>query len=138
MKKEALTLIMKKINKGIGIDLIEIDRIRNSIEKFGQDFLDRIFTVSEQNYCNKYKDPAPSFAGRFAAKEAVAKALGTGLGKSLSFLDIEILNDSDGTPFVTLSENAIKIFEDPHILISISHCHCHATAIATNLKRYSI
>ncbi len=108
---------------GIGTDIIEIDRIRESIEKHGSHFLDRLFSKKEQDYCHKYKDSAPHFAGRFAAKEAIGKALGTGFGAELSFLDIEIINDESGKPVVLL-EKELKIH------LSISHCNSFATATA--------
>ena len=109
--------------EGIGTDIIEIDRIRENIEKHGSQFLDRLFSKKEQDYCHKYKDPAPHFAGRFAAKEAISKALGTGFGAELSFLDIEIINDEMGKPVVTLSKKL-------NIHLSISHCNSFATATA--------
>lgn len=109
--------------EGIGTDIIEIDRIRKSIEKHGSHFLDRLFSKKEQDYCHKYKDPAPHFAGRFAAKEAISKALGTGFSSEFSFLDIEIINDATGKPIVTLSKKG-------KIHVSISHCNSFATATA--------
>ena len=106
----------------IGIDIIEIERIEASIEKHGQHFLDRIFTKKEQADCLDTPNHAMRFAGRFAAKEAIAKALGTGFGKELSWLDIEIENDANGRPQATVKGKSIQI--------SISHCKSHATAIA--------
>lgn len=121
---------MKRDNnpQGIGTDIIEVERIRQSIERHGQHFLNRIFTQAEQDYCYKFKDPVLHFAGRFAAKEALAKALGTGFGAELSWHDIAILGN--GKPEVWLSEAAKKRFKDPHLLISISHTASHATAVA--------
>ena len=116
--------------QGIGNDIVEIERIRLSIERHGQHFLNRLFTQLEQEYCYKFKDPASHFAGRFAAKEAVAKALGTGFGADLSWLDIEIVAGAYGRPHVHLSEKAKKFFKDPHILVSISHSAISATAVA--------
>lgn len=116
--------------RGLGNDILEIDRIRGSIDRHGQHFLNRIFTHEEQDYCYKFKDPAPHFAGRFTAKEAIAKALGTGFGAHLSWHDIEISNDPLGKPIVIFSDAAKKKFNDPHILISISHSQNYATAVA--------
>src|SRR5574342_249612 len=93
---------------GIGNDIIEIDRIRNSIDTHGLRLISRIFTTKEQDYCLKYKDPVPHFAGRFSAKEAVVKALGTGFGEHASWLDIEILNDPSGKPCVHFSSRLEK------------------------------
>src|ERR1700733_14299483 len=90
---------------GIGNDILEIERIRQSIETHGKRFLSRFFTSQEQEYCLKYADAAPHFAGRFSGKEAIAKALGTGFGKHTSWLDIEILNDAQGKPIVHLSSS---------------------------------
>ncbi|HSX03726.1 MAG TPA: holo-ACP synthase [Rhabdochlamydiaceae bacterium] len=115
---------------GIGNDIIEIDRIRESITAHGQRFLDRIFTPKEQEYCLNHQDSAPRFAGRFAAKEAIVKALGVGFGEHAAWLDIEILADSHGRPIVTLSEKLNKSFNSPKILLSISHCKLYVTAVA--------
>lgn len=116
--------------KGLGNDIVEIDRVRQSIDRHGQHFLNRLFTQREQDYCYKFKDPVPNFAGRFAAKEAVAKALGTGFGADLAWHDIEIIGDENGKPEVRLSESAKKRFNNPHVLVSISHSVTHATAVA--------
>lgn len=115
---------------GVGNDIIEIDRIRDSIKTHGQRFLDRIFTPKEQHYCLTHQDSAPRFAGRFAAKEAIAKALGTGFGEQLSWLDIEILANGDGRPEATFSERLNEKFHHPRILLSISHCRTYVTAVA--------
>jgi holo-[acyl-carrier protein] synthase len=114
---------------GIGTDIIEIARIKRSIEKYQQRFLDRLFTSAEQAYCFSHKNPFPCFAARFAAKEAVAKALGTGLS-TLSWLDIEICRNKQGKPFVSLSPQADQLFNFPKLQLSISHCRTYATAVA--------
>ncbi|MBS0625015.1 MAG: holo-ACP synthase [Verrucomicrobia bacterium] len=116
--------------KGIGTDIIEIDRVRKSIERHGLHFLNRLFTQVEQDYCYKFKDPVPHFAGRFAAKEAIVKALGTGFGSHVSWHDIEVFNDDHGKPTVVLSANVQNNFGSPTILVSISHCESYATATA--------
>lgn len=116
--------------QGLGNDLIEISRIRASVERHGLHFINRIFTEKEQDYCYKYKDPAPHFAGRFAAKEAIAKALGTGFGSHLSWKDVEILNDELGKPHVYLSDSAKKAFQHPNIHVAISHSNDYAMAVA--------
>lgn len=116
--------------KGLGNDIIEIQRIRDTIERHGTHFYKKIFTEKELEYCLQNKDPAPSLAGRFSAKEAIAKALGTGFGQSISWLDIEILNDEKGRPHVTFSETFNNTFSFPEVLISISHCKSYATAVA--------
>ncbi len=115
--------------KGIGTDIIEIDRIRKSIDSYGNHFLGKLFTKEEIDYCNSKKDPAMHFAARFCAKEAVVKALGTGFGKHIGWQDIEIQKDQIGKPSVAISNKASKYFESPQLLLSISHCKQFATAI---------
>ena len=113
---------------GIGTDLIEIERIKKAAEKNPR-FLDRILTQKEKDYCLKKKS-FDSIAARFAAKEAVAKALGTGFS-CFSFLDIEILNDSTGKPEVYLYNKAKKVYEEKkgqEILLTLSHSKGYALA----------
>lgn len=117
-------------SKGLGNDIIEIDRIRKSIERHGVHFLNRVFTQREQDYCYQFKDPVPHFAARWAAKEAVAKAFGTGFGADLSWHDIEILNNDRGKPQVILSESVQRLYHNPRLLVSISHCTSYASAVA--------
>lgn len=117
--------------QGLGTDIIEIDRVRKSIERHGLHFLNRLFLQTEQDYCYKFKDPVPHFAGYFAAKEAIVKALGTGFGAHVSWHDIEISHDDLGKPIVKLSSEALKIFgKEKRMLLSISHCESYATATA--------
>jgi holo-[acyl-carrier protein] synthase len=116
--------------KGLGNDILEIDRIRKTIEKHGPHFYKKFFNERELEYCLAHKDSAILLAGRFAAKEAIAKAMGTGFGASISFLDIEILNDELGRPFVELSDSFNETFNSPHIILSISHCNEYASAVA--------
>jgi len=115
---------------GIGNDIIEIERIRKAIERYELRFLNRLFTPHEQDYCLKRKDPAIHFAGRFAAKEAVVKALGTGFRNGLEWTDFEIYSNLHGKPFVKLSEKASNLFHTPHLHLSMSHSQFYATAIA--------
>lgn len=114
--------------RGLGTDIVEVDRIRANIVQYGDKFLSKILTPFEKAYCLKYQDPAPHVAGRFAAKEAVAKALGCGFGEELEFHDIEIVHEEKGKPVVKLSEGATRSFNHPFFLISISHCKSHAIA----------
>lgn len=115
---------------GIGSDIIEVSRIEASINNHGQRFLDRIFTENEQAYCQKFRDSTRHFAGRFAAKEAIVKAFGTGISESISWLDIEISNDEHGKPQVALSPKAQNLFNDPQLHLTISHCKEYAVAVA--------
>jgi len=116
--------------KGLGNDIIEIQRIKAALERQGKSFLDKIFTREEQEYCLSYNEPERSLAGRFAAKEAVLKALGTGIIPGVSWLDIAITKDALGKPSVVLSSRLMERFCSPTILISISHCRTYATAVA--------
>lgn len=116
--------------RGIGTDIIEISRIRSAIQRHSHHFLNKLFTGREQYYCNQYKDPVPHFAGRFAAKEAVIKALRLHSKMGLSWMEIEICPDPVGAPIVNLSSRLQEHFQHPHLLISISHCREYATATA--------
>lgn len=116
--------------RGLGNDIIEIARIEQSIARHGDRFLERLFSPEEQRYCGKHKNSATHFAGRFAAKEAIAKALGTGFRRELGWRDIVITNDSLGKPIVTLSESAAIQFNSPTIHLTISHCKNYASAVA--------
>jgi holo-[acyl-carrier protein] synthase len=116
--------------RGLGNDIIEISRLRQSIDRHGLHFLNRLFSQREQDYCYRFSDPAPHFAGRFAAKEAIVKALGTGFGAQVSWHDIEVLNDALGKPVVHISESLAKQFGQPQLMVSISHSTDYATAVA--------
>jgi holo-[acyl-carrier protein] synthase len=115
---------------GIGNDIIEIERIRKSIDTHGLRLISRLFTTKEQDYCLKHKDPIPHFAGRFSAKEAIVKALGTGFGEHTSWLDIEIINESNGKPCVSFSNPLEKKLKGTAVMVSISHCQLYVTAFA--------
>ena len=93
---------------GIGIDLVEIQRIRQMIKRFEQSFLDRVYTPAEQREAGYRHDPAAYYAGRWAAKEALGKALGCGIGSRCAFTDIETTNSPTGKPVMTLSGEAAR------------------------------
>ncbi|MFQ5729510.1 MAG: holo-ACP synthase [Waddliaceae bacterium] len=116
--------------KGLGTDIIEIGRIERIILRYGHKFLDRLFTKEEQSYCLTHKKSSQHFAGRFSAKEAVVKSLGTGLRRGITWLDIEIINDEKGKPQVKLSPMLSQKFDHPEFLLSISHSQKYATAVA--------
>jgi len=116
--------------QGVGTDIIEIQRISEAIARHGDRFLDRLFTEQEKKYCAQYKDATPRYAGRFAAKEAILKALGTGLQAEVTWKEIEIINDAQGKPEVHLSARLSKALSVAHIFLSISHCNDYATATA--------
>lgn len=116
--------------KGIGNDIIEISRIERAIQRHGDRFLNKIFTPKERAYCAGYAEAKRHYAGRFAAKEAVVKALGTGFRLGISWIDIEILNDALGKPVVYFSKHVQALLGDVQCLISISHCREFASAVA--------
>ena len=87
---------------GIGTDIINIKRMEKSITKNGDNFINKIFSKNEILYCKKKKNPFPFYAKRFAAKEALSKALGTGIRKGIKFKNIEITNDNFGKPSIEL------------------------------------
>ncbi len=116
--------------KGLGNDIIEIDRVRNGYKVHGQSFLDRLFTKKEIAFCQEHQDPFPRYAGRFAAKEAIVKALGCGFGSEAAWHDIEILPDAKGKPEVYLSGALKERFNHPKLHVTISHCKSYATAVA--------
>lgn len=118
---------------GIGIDVVEVDRIAQAIERHGEPFLSRLFTQAEREYCEIQKKPALHYAARFAAKEAVSKALGTGIGGDASWLDLEISRDSLGAPALTLSGAAAAFAKENgihEIKISLTHARDYAAANA--------
>ena len=118
---------------GIGIDIIEVERIQKSFEKFGERFLKRILHPDEIKYCLSHRVPAPFLAARFAGKEAISKAFGTGIGAQLGWQDMEIGRKPSGEPFVILHEAGQKLLETRGgrtVLISLSHTPVHATAMA--------
>ncbi|GAB4181751.1 MAG: holo-ACP synthase [Calditrichia bacterium] len=113
--------------KGIGTDIIEISRINDLISKYGDNFLNKVFTAREIDYCQK-KVTVESFAVRFAAKEACFKALGTGLRDGLTWKDFEILNDHQGKPVVHIHNKARDLIKSTKIHISLSHNRSQAIA----------
>lgn len=116
---------------GLGTDLIETSRIQESIERFGQRFLARIYTEAEIAYCMRKKNPAESFAARFAAKEAGAKALGTGISRGVSWLEIEVGHAPGGKPTLHLSGRAHEIAHTLGVRsLSVSLTHSREMAMA--------
>lgn len=120
---------------GLGIDLIEIQRIEQSISDYGHQFIERIFTESEIKYCQSKAFPIPHFAARFAAKEAFSKAIGTGIGKQLGWHDITIKNEFSGRPIFEFSPSIAEQLLDHEILLSISHTHQFAVAVVRINKK---
>lgn len=117
---------------GIGVDLVENARIEHSLERFGERFLHRIFTAGEIEYSQSMKFAARHLAARFAAKEAVSKAFGTGIGKAMGWKDIDVRRKESGEPFVILEGGAKKLAEErevSNISITLSHTEHHAMAM---------
>ncbi len=107
---------------GIGIDLVEVPRIQEMLEKHGQRFKERTFTAAEIAYCDGCAEPAMHYAARFAAKEAVAKALGTGIwADGVSWTDIEVLREASGKPVIILHGMAKEHAGEATCLVSLTH-----------------
>jgi holo-[acyl-carrier protein] synthase len=96
---------------GTGIDLVEIERIKRSVERYGDRFLDRVYTASEKAYCLRKRNFAESLAARFAAKEAGAKALGTGISHGVNWLEIEVVREPTGRPTIAFHGRAREMAE---------------------------
>ena len=117
---------------GIGVDLIECARIQHSIDRFGDRFLHRVFTDGEIEYSMSMKFPARHLAARFAGKEAVSKAFGTGIGKAMGWRDIDVHKKENGEPFLVLHGGADKLAKARVMRsswISLSHTDQHAIAM---------
>ena len=118
---------------GIGTDIVETLRIAQMIERHGELFLNRVYTEHEIGYCSARKAATQHYAGRWAAKEAVLKALGTGWARGIRWRDIEVRNEVGGKPHIALEGGALDVSQRlgiDEMLISISHCRSHATAYA--------
>jgi holo-[acyl-carrier protein] synthase len=126
---------------GIGIDVVEVARIAAAMERHGETFLARIFTPAERDYCAARKSSAMHFAARFAAKEAVAKALGTGIGEHANWLDLEVSRSTSGVPTL-LVHGAAAEFAKGHgiteVQISLTHTKDYAAANAIAIQQVSL
>jgi holo-[acyl-carrier protein] synthase len=123
---------------GIGTDIVECLRIRRMIERHGELFLRRVFTEREISYCQSKKRAMEHFAGRWAAKEAIFKSLGTGWAKGMCWTDLEIRHDRLGKPHVHVAgavKEHMQRLRIADILISISHCRAYATAYALAIQK---
>jgi holo-[acyl-carrier protein] synthase len=122
---------------GIGSDIVECVRIGRMIERHGEMFLERVYTAREIRYCQSRKHVTEHFAGRWAAKEAVFKALGTGRRSGWVWTDLEIRNDGEGRPRVHVrgaARDLVHALGVADILVSISHCRAYATAHALAVR----
>jgi holo-[acyl-carrier protein] synthase len=116
---------------GIGIDLVEVTRIEEAIHRFGDRFIERVLHPEELAYCMAQNKPGPFIAARFAAKEAVSKALGTGIGSELGWQDIIVRRLSSGAPHVELRNKGLELMRikgGVRILLSLTHTGGHAAA----------
>jgi holo-[acyl-carrier protein] synthase len=117
---------------GLGIDIVDQIRIRKGIEKHGDNFTNRLFTIKEITYCQKYSDPIEHYAGKFAVKEAFMKAIGTGLSQQVTFKDIEVLNKDSGAPYIIThgkTEQIVKQLTATKVHVSLSHVTEIAAAV---------
>jgi holo-[acyl-carrier protein] synthase len=122
---------------GIGTDIVECLRIGRMIEQHGELFLTRVYTEREIRYCQGRKHATENFAGRWAAKEAILKCLGTGWSKGICWTDLEIRNHVEGQPQVHIRGGAKDLAQNlrvSDILVSISHCRAYATAYAVAVR----
>ena len=117
---------------GLGVDIIDNRRINKTIDRFGNKFIEKIFSLKEINKSNQIKNTVNYFAKRYAAKEACAKALGTGLAKRVNWKDIEIMNDTNGTPYISLYNSALSRLKN------ISNNECNIFLSLSDEKNYSI
>ena len=122
---------------GLGTDIVEIERIRDMILRHGDHFLQRCFTPAEIEYAQRHRDAASRFAGRWAAKEAVVKVLGTGFVQGITFHDIEVVRMDSGQPGIRLSGGAAEIASSlgiTEVKLTISHAREYATATAIGIQ----
>jgi len=118
---------------GIGIDIADVSRIRRMAEEYGERFLRRVFSDEELAYCMRFSDPFPHLAARWAAKEAVAKALGTGFSRGVTWKSIYIVHTINGEPMVVLTGSARKFAASlglKKIWVSLSHTRDYAASVA--------
>lgn len=123
---------------GVGTDIVEVVRIGQMIERHGEVFLNRVFTADEIRYCQRRREYTQHYAGRWAAKEAVMKTLGTGWSRGVGWRDIEVCSSRSGQPSIILRGAAREIAQQAgiaEVLISISHCRTFATATAIAVGR---
>lgn len=118
---------------GSGVDVVEISRIEDTIRRFGERFLGRVFLAGERAYCDMQKRPAAHYAARFACKEAVSKSFSTGIGRDIGWQDIEVMREPSGQPLLRLHGKGLDLAAARGMRgssISLSHCREYAVAHA--------
>jgi holo-[acyl-carrier protein] synthase len=116
---------------GLGVDIAEVERVKAAIERHGEVFLRRVYTAGEREYCERFKNKFERYAGRFAAKEAAMKALGTGWARGVRWVDVEVVRQKGGRPTMALAGEAGKVAERlgvKNIALSITHTETQALA----------
>ena len=132
LEKRALPVTSTAMITGIGVDVVQNERIRESIQKFGDRFLNRIYTEREKEYCENSANPAIHFAARWAAKEAAFKALGTGWALGVKWKDVEVERLSSGKPELILHGQALNLAKTAganHYFVSLTHDHMISCAV---------
>jgi len=115
----------------MGVDIAEVERIQGAIERYGEVFLKRVYTVREREYCERFKNKYERYAGRFAVKEAAMKALGTGWRRGVRWVDIEVVREAGGRPALAITGEAAKIAQQLGVnSVALSITHTAAQALA--------
>jgi len=115
--------------EGVGVDIIEVSRIKTSVEEYGTLFTAKIFTPEEIKYCSDKPNPFQHYAARFAAKEAFSKATGTGWNSDFSWQEVEVINEPSGKPYLRLSGVSLKDYGRKKIFLSLSHSGDYVVAV---------
>jgi len=122
--------VTKGIIQGIGVDVVDVQRLKGTLEKQGTAFTDKVFTEQEVAYCRGKKNPHEHFAARFAAKEAVGKAMQTGWRGQFRWKDVEVVNEPSGAPKVVLYREVAETLRDCTVHLSLSHTENTVVAFA--------
>ena len=123
--------------RGIGVDIIEIERVGKAIQRTEGVFRDKVFTENESVYCESKSNPAQHFAARFAAKEAVSKALATGWSGAFRWKDVEVVNEPSGLPRIQIYGSLVETLSGTSIHLSLSHSDTHVVAMVIIEDRLS-
>jgi holo-[acyl-carrier protein] synthase len=116
---------------GLGVDLVDVQRMDKILKVWGHKFTSRLFTQNEIEYCSQKSNAAECFAARFAAKEALAKALGHGFCEHFKWTDVEVVKENSGKPAFSISGITARLVENKRVLLSISHTKSQAVAFVT-------